>query len=45
MGFTEAALHKSPYPLIGFRGKRIEALGKIDLNVTSAKEQHKEPKQ
>ena len=34
MGFTETALHKSQYPLIGFGGKRIEALGKIDLNVT-----------
>jgi len=34
MGFTETALHKSPYPLIGFGGKRIEALGKIELNVT-----------
>ena len=27
-------MHKSQYPLIGFRGKRIEALGKIELNVT-----------
>ena len=45
MGFTEIALHKSQYPLIGFGGKRIEALGKIELNVTFAKEQHKEPKQ
>jgi len=27
-------LHKSQYPLIGFGGKRIEALGKIELNVT-----------
>ena len=34
MGFTEQALQKSQYPLIGFRGKRIEALGKIELNVT-----------
>ena len=34
MGFTEAALKKSQYPLIGFGGKRIEALGKIELNVT-----------
>ena len=33
MGFTEKALHKSQYPLIGFGGKRIEALGKIELNV------------
>ena len=34
MGFTEKNLHKSKYPLIGFGGKRIEALGKIELNVT-----------
>ena len=34
MGFTETALKKSQYPLIGFGGKRIEALGKIELNVT-----------
>jgi hypothetical protein len=34
MGFTEKNLHKSQYPLIGFGGKRIEALGKIELNVT-----------
>jgi len=34
MGFTETALKKSQYPLIGFRGKRIEALGKIEFNVT-----------
>ena len=34
MGFTEIALKKSQYPLIGFGGKRIEALGKIELNVT-----------
>ena len=27
------ALQKSQYPLIGFGGKRIEALGKIELNV------------
>ena len=33
MGFTEKALQKSQYPLIGFGGKRIEALGKIELNV------------
>src|SRR6185503_20584780 len=33
-GFTETALKKSQYPLIGFGGKRIEALGKIELNVT-----------
>ena len=34
MGFTEKALQKSQYPLIGFGGKRIEALGKIELNIT-----------
>ena len=34
MGFTEQALKKSQYPLIGFGGKRIEALGKIELNIT-----------
>ena len=34
MGFTEKALQKSQYSLIGFGGKRIEALGKIELNVT-----------
>jgi len=34
MGFTKTALKKSQYPLIGFGGKRIEALGKIELNVT-----------
>ena len=34
MGFTEQALQKSQYPHIGFGGKRIEALGKIELNVT-----------
>ena len=34
MGITEKNLHKSKYPLIGFGGKRIEALGKIELNVT-----------
>jgi len=27
-------LQKSQYPLIGFGGKRIEALGKIELNIT-----------
>jgi len=34
MGFTEQALKKSQYPLIGFGGKRIEALSKIELNIT-----------
>ena len=27
-------MQKSQYPLIGFGGKRIEALGKIELNIT-----------
>src|SRR6185369_7393530 len=30
----EKNLHKTQYLLIGFGGKRIEALGKIELNVT-----------
>jgi len=34
MGFSEKNLHKSQHPLVGFEGKRIEALGKIELNVT-----------
>jgi hypothetical protein len=34
MGLTEKDLQRSQYPLIGFGGKRIEALGKIELNVT-----------
>ena len=34
MGFTEKALQKSQYPFIGFGGKRIEALSKIELNIT-----------
>ena len=34
MGLTEKALQKSQYPLIGFGGKRIDAIGKIELNVT-----------
>ena len=34
MGLTEKALQKTQYPLIGFGGKRIEALGKIEFNVT-----------
>ena len=37
MRFKEQALKKSQYPLIGFGGKRIEALGKIELNVTFGK--------
>ena len=34
IGLTEKALQKSQYPLTGFGGKRIEALGKIELNIT-----------
>ena len=34
MGHTEKDLQKLQYPLIGFGGKRIEALGKKELNVT-----------
>jgi len=34
MGLTEKSLQKSLYPLIGFGRKRIEALGKIELNIT-----------
>ena len=34
MGLTEKALQKSQYPLIDFGGKRIDAIGKIELNVT-----------
>ena len=34
MGLTEQNLYKSQYPLIGFGGKKIEALGKIELNMT-----------
>jgi len=34
MGFTEKNLHKSQYPLIGFGGKKIKSLGKIEFNVT-----------
>lgn len=32
MGFTEKDLRKSTYPLIGFEGKKIEAVGKVDIN-------------
>ena len=34
MGLIEQNLHKSQYPHIGFSGKKIEALGKIEMNVT-----------
>ena len=34
VGLTEKNLHMSQYPLIGFGGKKIEALIKIELNVT-----------
>lgn len=34
MGFTEKDLKKAVYPLIGFAGKRIEAVGKAEINVT-----------
>lgn len=34
MGLNEKNLTKSVYPLIGFGNKRIEAIGKIELNVT-----------
>ena len=34
IGLTEKDLKKSQYPLIIFRGKRIDAIGKIELNVT-----------
>ena len=44
MGLTDKNLHKSRYPLIGFGGKRIEVLGKIDLNVTFGEAIPKEQK-
>jgi len=34
MGHTEKDLKKLQYPLIGFGGKRIETVGKIELHVT-----------
>jgi hypothetical protein len=34
MGFTEKDLKKAVCPLIGFTGKRIEAMGKAEINVT-----------
>ena len=34
MGLTEKNLLKSQYPLIGFGRKKIEAIDKIELNVT-----------
>jgi hypothetical protein len=39
MGFTGKDLKKSVYSLIGFRGKRIEAVGKADINVTFGQSQ------
>jgi hypothetical protein len=33
MVFIEQNLRKTKYPLIGFRGKRIEAVDKADINV------------
>jgi hypothetical protein len=34
MGFTEKDLKKSVYPLVGFVGKKIKAVGKAHINVT-----------
>jgi glyoxylase-like metal-dependent hydrolase (beta-lactamase superfamily II) len=34
MGFTEKDLKKLVYTLIGFEGKKIEAVGKAEINVT-----------
>ena len=34
MGLTQPNLHKYQYPPIGFGGKKIEALDKIELNMT-----------
>jgi hypothetical protein len=34
MGFKKEDLKKAEHPLYGFGNKRIEALGKIDVNVT-----------
>jgi hypothetical protein len=34
MGFKKEDLQKAEHPLYGFGNKRIEALGKIDVNVT-----------
>jgi hypothetical protein len=34
MGFKREDLQKAEHPLYGFRNKRIEALGKIDVNMT-----------
>jgi hypothetical protein len=34
MGFKKEDLQKAEHPLYGFDNKRIEALGKIDVNVT-----------
>jgi hypothetical protein len=34
MGFKKEDLQKAEHPLYGFGNKRIEALGKIDVNMT-----------
>jgi hypothetical protein len=34
MGFKKEDLQKAEHPLYGFGNKRIEALGKFDVNVT-----------
>jgi hypothetical protein len=34
MGFKKEDLKKAEHPLYSFGNKRIEALGKIDVNVT-----------
>lgn len=34
MGFTEKDLTRSEHPLIGFGGKKIEAIGKDNINAT-----------
>jgi hypothetical protein len=34
MGFKKEDLKKAEHPMYGFGNKRIEALGKIDVNVT-----------
>jgi hypothetical protein len=38
MGFKKEDLKKVEHPLYGFGNKRIEALGKIDVNVTFGQE-------
>jgi len=37
MVLTKKHLHQSQYTVIGFGGKKIEALGKVELNVTFVK--------